>query len=191
MFKTLISLLILLMLTTSLTAQSTDLKGRMEYSVSFSYQSMKQKDAEEASWIMNLPFHLNYFVSENIGVGAEINFTDAKGIKNTGIILNILVEANFPIRQGKSIPFLLAGYGYSNGSFIYDRMAIKNFQETDIGVLNLGAGLKLFITEKIYARIEGRYQNFSGESENTYFYGAENEISITYFRLFMGFSIIL
>ena len=186
--------LIFIMFITSVSAQNSYLKGKKEFSLSFSYQSMKAKDDRESSWTMSLPFHFNFFVADNIGVGAEVNFTDFKGTENTGIVLNFLVEANFPLEQGKSTPFVLAGYGYSNGSFLFDRMAIKNYKDTGIGVLNLGIGLKLHITEEVCARVEGRYQNFTGETEYGYIpVGSSNkyEIDVTYLKLFMGFSIIL
>ncbi len=160
--------------------------------MAFSYQSMKEKDDKEAHWIMNLPLHINYFVSENIGVGTELNITDSKGNENTGLIVNLLVEANFPSNQSKFIPFLLAGYGYSNGSFLFDRLAPKNYEDTGIGILNLGGGVKFLVTEKVFVRTEIRYQNFTGEYKYDSYYGSSTrKIDITYLNVLLGFSIIL
>jgi opacity protein-like surface antigen len=194
MLKSLLTFAITLLILFPLKSQDLTLKGKTEYSVAFSYQSMKEKDDKEANWIMNLPLHFNYFVSDNIGVGAEINITDLKGDKNTGLVLNFLIEANFPSNQSKFIPFLLAGYGYSNGSFLFDRLAIKNYEDTGIGVLNLGGGAKFQVTEKVFVRTEARYQVFSGEYKyNNYFSGGSitGNIDITYLNVLLGFSIIL
>jgi outer membrane protein W len=190
--KTLLIFAIPILILFPLNAQDLALKGKTEISAAFSYQSMKEKDATESNWIMNLPLHFNYFISENIGVGTEINITDGKGDENTGLILNFLIEANFPSNQSKFIPFLLAGYGYSNGSFLFDRLALKNYKDTGIGILNLGGGSKFQVTEKVFVRTEVRYQTFSGEYKyNSYYGSGKEDISVTYLNILVGFSILI
>lgn len=167
---------------------SFSLKGKKEFSVAFSYQSMKEKGDQEASWFYTLPLSYIYYLSENIGLGAELILTDAKDFdpedENFGIILSAILEANFPLAQKSAIPFLLAGYGFSNGSMLFDRLAFHRYKDTTLGVLNIGAGIKFRFNESVFSRIEFRYLNFNGDY-NT------REIDVSYTNILFGFSVLI
>ena len=171
--------------------KSIRLKGKTELSAAYSFQSVKQKEASEGSWILTLPIQTRYFVTQNIGIGAELIFTDEKGEQNTGYILNGIVEAAFPTPDG-IIPFLNAGYGISNGSYIIDRLAIKNYDNVTLGVLNLGAGIRIPFGKKVFGKTEVRYQKFTGEYKYDTFFGTQAiDIGTTYVNVLFGFSLLL
>ena len=173
--------------------ESFQLKGKTEFSVAFSFQSVKQKEASEGSWILTLPLQTRYFVMQNIGIGAELIFTDGKGDQNTGYILNGIVEAAFPT-PGGIIPFLNAGYGISNGSFPIDRLAIKDYEDVTLGVLNLGAGIRIPCGEKVFGKTEVRYQKFTGEYKYITVipeYPPTIDLSTTYVNVLFGLSLLL
>ncbi len=67
----------------------------------------------------------------------------------------------------KTIPFLLAGYGIANTIPVYNIPIYSAGSMT--GVLNLGFGIKSFISDNIALRGEYRFQRFSGQ-QKTYSY---------------------
>lgn len=118
-------------------------------------------------------------------------FTDGKGEQNTGYVLNGIVEAAFPTPDG-IIPFLDAGYGVSNGSLVLDRLAIKNYENVTLGVLNVGAGIRVPFGEKVFGKTEVRYQKFTGEYKyNTFFGSQTSDIGTTYINVLFGLSLLL
>jgi hypothetical protein len=187
-------ILLIIFLNNSVQAQpekSIRLKGKTELSAAFSFQSVKQKEASEGSWILTLPLQTRYFLTQNIGIGAELIFTDGKGEQNTGYILNGIVEAAFPTPDG-IIPFLNAGYGISNGSFPIDRLALKNYEDVTLGVLNLGAGIRIPFGEKVFGKTEVRYQRFTGEYKYDTFFGTQTiDLGTTYINVLFGLSLLL
>jgi len=167
------------------------LKGKTELSAAFSFQSMKEKGFSESSWILTLPVQIRYFITQNIGLGAEMIFTDGKGEENSGLILNGIVEVAFPTPDGV-IPFLNAGYGISNGSYLIDRLAIKSYDDATLGVLNLGAGIRIPFGEKVFGKTEVRYQKFTGEYKYDSFFGTQTiDIGTTYINVLFGLSLLL
>lgn len=188
-------ILLIAAMNNSIQAQSEKpirLKGKTELAGAFSFQYMKQKDASEGSWILNLPVQTRYFVTQNIGIGAELIFTDGKGEGSSGLILNGILEVAFPTPNGV-IPFLNAGYGISNGSLIVDRLAIKNYDNVTFGVLNLGGGVRVPFGEKVYGKIELRYQRFTGEYKYDSFFGSSQtfDVSTNYLNALFGLSLLL
>lgn len=172
-------------------AKTLQLKGKTELSAAFSFQSIKEKDATESNWILTLPIQTRYFVTQNIGIGAEVIFTDGKGEQNTGYILNGIVEVAFPTPDG-IIPFLNAGYGISNGSYVIDRLALKAYDDVNLGVLNLGGGIRMPFGEKVFGKTEVRYQKFSGEYKYDTFFGTQTiDIATTYVNVLFGLSLLL
>lgn len=67
----------------------------------------------------------------------------------------------------KAVPFLLAGYGVANTIPIYNVPIYA--MGSVVGVLNLGFGIKSFISDNIALRGEYRFQRFSGQ-QKTYSY---------------------
>ena len=191
-----ISILLIVCIDNLVQAQSEkaiQLKGKTELSAAFSFQSVKQKDASEGSWILTLPLQTRYFLTQNIGIGAELIWTDGKGEQNIGYVLNGIVEAAFPTPDG-IIPFLNAGYGISNGSFPIDRLALKNYEDVTLGVLNLGAGIRIPFGEKVFGKTEVRYQKFIGEYEYITVipeFPPTIDLSTTYVNVTFGLSLLL
>lgn len=172
--------------------KTLQLKGKTELSAAFSFQSVTEKGISEGSWILTLPVQMRYFITQNIGLGAEVIFTDGKGEQNSGLILNGIVEVAFPTPDGV-VPFLNAGYGISNGSYALDRLAIKTYDNVTLGVLNLGAGIRVPFGEKVFGKTEVRYQKFTGEYDYDSFLGNTHteEIGTTYVNIIFGLSLLL
>jgi len=173
-------------------AQSYQLKGKTELAGSFSFQSIDNKTFSGPDWIFNLPVQMRYFITQNIGVGAEVIFTERKGEGNSALILNGMLEFAFPTPNG-IIPFLNAGYGISNGSVIYDRLATKYYDGATPGILNLGGGIRVPFGKKVFGKTEVRYQKFTGEWKyKNPFYGDQTvDIDITYVNFLIGLSLLL
>lgn len=186
------SVLLIMGIGNLLDAQSYQLKGKTELAGSFSFQSIDNKTFSGPDWILNLPVQMRHFITQNIGVGAEVIFTERKGEGNSGLVLNGMLELAFPTADG-IIPFLNAGYGTSNGSFIYDRLATKYYDGATPGVLNLGCGIRVPFGKKVFGKTEVRYQKFTGEWKyQNPFYGDQTvDIDITYVSFLFGLSLLL
>ncbi|RMG61377.1 MAG: hypothetical protein D6715_13710 [Calditrichaeota bacterium] len=166
------------------------LKGRAEISAAFSYQSFKEKDSEERDWMWVLPIRGGYYLNQYAGIFGEIFLTDFKGGEEeegeSGRILSLLAEFGYPTANRGVIPFALVGYGVSNGSLFLDRIALKNYSDVTLGVLNIGAGLKLPVGDRVLLRGELRYLNFSGSN------GSEKiDISFNYINFLIGMALVL
>jgi hypothetical protein len=162
-----------------------DLKGKFELSPAFSFQYIQN------TFLVNIPVRLNYFISKKISIGTEVMTTFTEDLSSPGLICNLLMEADFT-EGNKAFPFLTAGYGISNGAVPIDRMAIQNYDTKKLGVLNLGAGLKIPLNNKILVRTDLRYQHFHGKENVDYEYdGYDPKIHVGTFSATFGISFLL
>ena len=84
-------------------------------------------------------------------------------------------------------PFILAGYGIGNAAPVYHAFWSRNSENFDVPVLNAGAGLKAFVSERVALRGEYRYQKY--EYDRTYSDFASVKSTDSYNNVFFGFSI--
>lgn len=160
-----------------------------ELSLSGSYQNYSSGSSSHSSGAFLLSPRFGFFVVEGFEVEPEVLLLLSSG-GDPVYVLNGNVAYNF-ISSGKQVPFLLVGYGLANTVPIFN----VPFAQTGftVGVINVGAGLKVFLKEDIAIRVEYRYQNFSGRGR-TYNFGYASyteELNATIHTVQFGFTVLL
>lgn len=156
--KTLQFLLIIALTSTSMLAQPREGKNK-ELSLSGSYQNFSSGSGSSSSSAFLISPRLGFFVVEGLELEPELLFLLSSG-SDPVYMLNGNVSYNF-LTQGKGIPFLLVGYGLANTVPVFNVPFIRTDFRVD--VLNLGGGVKAFLSEDIALRLEYRYQKFTGQ----------------------------
>ena len=97
---------------------------------------------------------------------------------------------NFPIADSHITPFVLAGYGIGNGVPAFERLIFRSSDKLDIPVLNAGAGVHVFITDRVAFRAEYRYQRYTQDQSTggTIYYSTKS--TYRYHNIFFGFSVL-
>jgi hypothetical protein len=165
-------------------------KGKHELSPAVSFQWIKEK-GYDGTTVFTLPLRYNYFITDHLGVGAELLGTFITG-NDPGVIFSGRFEycINTP---GKSLPFISAGVGISNGSYPIDRLAAKMYTRP-MGVLSIGTGIKAPISDRLFFRFDLQYRNFRGKDTYTDFWDGEEytqHIRVGFVECTFGFSILL
>lgn len=140
---------------------------------------------------------LNYFqlgiipalyVVKGISIEAEINILTLESHKPAFLLLG---NISYTLNPGSShfFPFIHAGYGVTNSLQIPVTGGLSRFSERmNIGVLNLGAGLKTMLTENVLLRTEINYRKFTYNEDNDYY---NYKLDVSSFALIFGFSFLL
>ncbi len=162
--KRLVLSLFVVLTATSLSAQPSEGKS-VELSISGAYQHLSSDNSSSGSGAFLLSPRLGIFVVEGLELEPEFVLLAAEG-NDPMYMVNANISYNFRT-HGKSTPFLLIGYGLAN---TVPAFGVPMFwSDFSIGVLNIGAGAKIFVTDDIAIRLEYRYQHFSGESDTQFF----------------------
>jgi hypothetical protein len=134
-----------------------------------------------------------YFVLDGLSIEPQIGMLVQKNEKPAWLFLGSL-SYTYAIPQSNVAPFLRAGYGVSNAIPLpIDHTLIgRATDKLDVGVLELGGGLKLKATEGAYLRAEIGYRKSSWSREYSW-YGYSTTIDYTYstIALALGFTVIL
>ena len=144
-------------------------RGDKEFSNSVSFMSVKYEHADEYMWVLNLATRLGFFVTKNIEVEPEIQFTKYKE-EDAGVFFSGNIAYNFSLtsQEGRLVPFVLGGFGFSNATMIAPNIPYTSWEDKNWTVLNLGGGLKIFVPKPIALRLEYRFQNWFGNPNYTY-----------------------
>lgn len=171
----------------SLSGNFGSVSGSSETSGSFG----TSKSESEAEGYLSLAIRPGFYIIDGLAVEPEILWTALEGVPPIFSLSGNLAY-NFSIPQSHITPFVLIGYGTGNAIPLFQRLFFKSSEELDISVLNIGAGLKIFVAEQIALRIEYRYQRYSQEET----FGSGSFSSTTksiqnFHNVFFGFSIFL
>jgi hypothetical protein len=153
--KALVVMLAMLTRSSSYSQSDTvdETRGRKtELSFSLSIQSFP--DGGGSSHTSGLiAFRGGFFVYE--GPSVEPEFVALFG--GDGVMANGNLVYNF-FANTMNVPYVLAGYGLANTIPTHNVPAVRLSMTR--GVLNLGAGVKMFIADNVGIRVEYRFQNF-------------------------------
>jgi opacity protein-like surface antigen len=143
-------------------AQDSLIPGKkFELSISGGYHSYSSDNQSTSSVFLVSP-RLGYFVYKGLEVEPELSAMFGSG-GDPAYAFNGNLAYNFHA-QGRALLFLLAGYGVANGIPVSGIIAAP-INGLTLGVLNLGGGLKVFFSDDVAVRVEGRYQHFTGSRE--------------------------
>jgi len=128
-----------------------------ELSLSASYQNISGSGSNGSSGLILISPRIGFFFAKGFEIEPELLLllspgSDAIYMLSGNLSYNVL-------SAGRSVPFFLAGYGIANTIPLFN---VPFLRTPFIGVLNLGAGVKAFLSEDIAIRVEYRFQNFVG-----------------------------
>ncbi|MBI5474452.1 MAG: outer membrane beta-barrel protein [Ignavibacteriae bacterium] len=144
-----------------LSAQAQPREGKTrELSISGSYQNYSSGSGSSSSSAFLICPRFGIFVVQGLEVEPEFIAMLATG--GSAYVLNGNLSYNV-IGAEKVVPFVLLGYGIANTLPLFNVPMTK--YEFTVGVLNVGAGLKVFLRDDVALRLEYRFQNFKGEQK--------------------------
>lgn len=174
----------------SLSGYLGSVSGTYESTSSNNYLNYSSSEQESRGFI-SLALRPGYFITEGVEIEPEILWTAVEKIA-PAYCLTANVAYNFSIPESHMTPFVLVGYGIANAVPVFQRLYGGSMDNFDISVLNVGAGDKIFITERIALRIEYRYQRFYQESAHSAgLYSYSFKETQNFHNVFFGFSIFL
>jgi opacity protein-like surface antigen len=156
-------------------------RGDKELSIAASFMARKIEHDDQFWTAFNIPIRLGFLVTQNIEVEPEILFSKYEE-EDAGFILsgNLAYNFNPTSPESKSVPFVLGGLGFSNTIMLFaPNAAWVGDKDENWTVLNLGGGIKMFMSKPVALRLEYRFQKFLGDSD------------ITYHNIFLGVSVFL
>lgn len=168
--------------------------GRVTRSVEDKYRTpwgSWTSKSETESTFMTLALRYGVFIYRGLEFEPEIHWTSLEDIKPAlSLHGNLAYNFNVPQSQDKPrvMPFVLAGYGIGNAVPFSLSLCAPSSDSWNIGVLNLGAGLKAFVTENAALRVEYRYQRYAWSEEYGY---SKTENTEAFHNIFFGFSVFL
>jgi len=161
--------------------------GVVEASISASLQSISSGSGSSSTNVLISP-RLGFFVHEGLEIEPEFILFLPDGGDPT-YVLNANVGYNF-LLSGKAHPFFLLGYGIANTVPLFG-LPITRYDFT-VGVLNIGAGVKIFLLDRVALRGEYRFQKFVGESTQQAFgFSYTRKADIQMHTVHFGFSVLL
>lgn len=198
--KTIIVAVSLLIVAASLHSQTAP--GNWEFSVSGTLGSFSlsteisrspgsPSSSSESYSYLSLAVRPGLYIARRLEFEPEIFWTAMKD-QSPAFNLSGNFAYNFTIPNSRLCPFLLAGYGVGNAVPLFQRVFGRFSDKFDIGVLNIGAGLKFFLDDRITLRTEYRYQRYS--LEQSYFSGSfasTTNYTWNFHNVFFGFSLLV
>ena len=164
-----------------------DPEKHLELSLSGLYQSFSGTSNYQSDAFFISP-RLGFQLAKGFEIEPEATLMAAKRL-NPVYMLNGNVSYNF-ITSTKAVPFLLIGYGTANEIPFLQLPSVRT--GSWIGVLNIGGGVKGYLSNDVALRVEYRYQKFSGQAQEilgnlSYLETTNHEITTLQF----GFSVLL
>lgn len=171
----------------SLSGNFGSVSGSSETSGSFG----TSKSESEAEGYLSLALRPGFYIIDGLAVEPEILWSAFEGVPPSFSLTGNL-SYNFRIPESHVTPFVLAGYGTGNAIPFFQRLLFRSSDKLDIGVLNIGGGVKLFLADRVALRTEYRYQRYS--QERTFGSGSFSSTTKTiqnFHNVFFGFSLFL
>lgn len=138
--------------------------GSISSSYEYTSPAYSMSGDPKAQGFVSLALRPGYYLTEGLEIEPEIYWTAIEEVK-PAFCLTANLAYNFNITGSRAVPFIIAGAGKANAVPIFQRLIPGSGSDgLDIGVLNAGGGVKLFVSERIAFRAEYRYQHYEQES---------------------------
>lgn len=186
--KTLMSLLLITLVASVSSAQPREGKNR-ELSLSGGLQNTSSGSSSGSSTSFLISPRLGFFVHKGLELEPEAVLMLGSGADPVYIV-NANVSYNF-LSSHSGVPFLLLGYGRANTvPFFNVPLLHAGF---GVGVVNFGAGVKIYLNTDTALRLEYRFQRFYGKGDRTVYasFSYTEEIDSRIQTVQFGFSILL
>ena len=130
-----------------------------------------------------------YYIYKGLAIEPELNIFTIEKMKPTYLVIGNL-SYTFAIENSNIFPFIRAGYGLSNGiQFPVNEGVTRLSNKFDIGILNLGGGIKILMSKSFLFRAELNYRMFN-QTDDTY-PGFKVTNKFTSVAMLFGFSVLL
>ena len=188
---------IIILLTTSLTAQVKNISGRQKFqqfdwecAASFSIglsstssESSKQNyygsNSGNGDFYSEISLALGFFILDGLSIEPEIDYNFFEGDATLSVIGNVSYTINIP--RKKIYPFFKIGYGisgYAVNRYNYYGGSNDLFGSLDAKVINAGAGLKIVQSSWFAMRLELNYKYISyTQSQYDPYYASSNDLN--------------
>ncbi len=135
-------------------------QGQHELSSQVSFMIRSIEHSSGSVDALTVSARYGYFITNVLEFEPELMFSKYKN-SDLGFIAsaNLSFNVSRSNSDNKIVPFILAGGGIAN-TFIWLPDALYEGLDDTHGVLNAGAGLKVFLTNQIALRLEYRYHRF-------------------------------
>jgi hypothetical protein len=171
---------IIILLTTSLTAQVKNISGRQKFqqfdwecaaafSIGLSSTSFESSEQNyygngngDSKFYSEISLALGFFILDGLSIEPEIEYNFFSDDATLSLIANVAYTFNIP--RKKIYPFIKVGYGISGFTvyrYYYYGGTNGLFESLDAKVINAGAGLKIVQSSSFAMRIELNYKNIS------------------------------
>ncbi len=194
---------ILLLVPNSLSAQNANSafhQGSWEFNLTGSLGSINSESKFSSSYYngsnsedykyFQLGIIPGYYITQGLSFEPEINIFAIEQSSPAYMLLANL-GYTFTIENSIVYPFVHAGYGVTNAFQVPINTSLALMShDLDIGVLNLGAGIKTRFTESILLRTEINYRKYS-YSPDASLYGISYSMNLSSVALVFGFSYLL
>lgn len=135
---------------------------------------------------------VGFFLADGISLEPEVGWFAAEQQKPMNFLL-VNISYTMPNPTSKVSPFIRAGYGISNSFAVPSMNAMGRVSDKmDVGVLNLGAGVKYLVGTDFALRLEVNYRKQSFSQTNSYYtFSSTTDVSLATTGLLFGFSVLL
>jgi hypothetical protein len=137
---------------------------------------------------LRLSLRPGYYVLKGLTLEPEILWNAVERYAPT-FSLSGNLSYNFSIPQAHFAPFVLIGYGLTNGLPVFRGYTMRAADGFDVNVVNLGSGLKFFFSERAAFRTEYRYQRLRYDDASMF--SGIYDVKINMHSIFFGFSVFL
>lgn len=189
---------IIILLTTSLTAQVKNISGRQKFqqfdwecavafSIGLSSTSFESSEQNyygngngDSEFYSEISLALGFFILDGLSIEPEIEYNFFEGDATLSLIANVAYTFNIP--RKKIYPFIKVGYGISGFTvyrYYYYGGTNGLFESLDAKVINAGAGLKIVQSSSFAMRIELNYKNISYTQSQDDPYDLSNDYEIS------------
>lgn len=189
---------IIILLTTSLTAQVKNISGRQKFqqfdwecavafSIGLSSTSFESSEQNyygngngDSEFYSEISLALGFFILDGLSIEPEIEYNFFSDDATLSIIANVAYTFNIP--RKKIYPFIKVGYGISGFTvyrYYYYGGTNGLFESLDAKVINAGAGLKIVQSSSFAMRIELNYKNISYTQSQVDPYDLSNDYEIS------------
>jgi len=178
-------------------------KGEVELSLSGSLGSMTNKytttstggkwSNSESNNYLFVSVMPGYYLVDGLSVEPEIGFLAVQHSEPAEYFLFNL-SYTYLIPDTREALYARAGYGIANSvEMPYFSGAIGKFSDKlNVGVINLGGGVKFLLTNSVALRTELNYRTHTWSNSVDYGYGSySSDQTMSNFGLLIGFSILL
>ncbi len=161
--------------------------GSINTQSEYSYLSYSSSHSENVKYFQ-LGVIPAYYITQGLSFEPEINIFTLEGMNPAYMLLGSL-GYTFKLDNPMFYPFVHAGYGITNAFQVPLNSGLSLASDKmDIGVLNLGAGLKTMLGEGILLRTEINYRSFSNSTDES---GFSSSYTLSSVALVFGFSFLL